>query len=119
MKPTVNVPTYLQPLLNALPAEYTLADRERVQQAYQVAEQAHEGQKRASGEPYITHCVAVAAILAELRAPVEIVMAALLHDTVEDTALTLEDIRREFGDVIARLVDGVTKMIRLPRVKRI
>ncbi|MEJ5225209.1 MAG: bifunctional (p)ppGpp synthetase/guanosine-3',5'-bis(diphosphate) 3'-pyrophosphohydrolase, partial [Anaerolineales bacterium] len=118
MKPTVNVPTYLQPLLNVLPAEYTLADRERVQQAYQVAEQAHEGQKRASGEPYITHCVAVAAILAELRAPVEIVMAALLHDTVEDTALTLEDIRREFGDIIARLVDGVTKMTKLPRVSR-
>lgn len=118
MKPIVNTPPGMQPLQDIMSAEYTLADRERIQHAYLVAEQAHLGQKRASGEPYITHCVAVAAILAELRAPGDIVAAALLHDTVEDTSLILEDIRREFGDKITRLVDGVTKMTNLPRVSR-
>lgn len=118
MTPTTTAPGGIQQLLDGLPAEYSPIDRERIQYAYQVAEQAHQGQKRASGEPYITHCVAVAAILAELRAPADIVAAALLHDTVEDTVLTLEDIRHDFGDGIARLVDGVTKMTKLPRVSR-
>jgi len=105
-------------LLNSLPEHYTAVDRELIQRAYQVAEAAHEGQKRASGEPYITHCVAVAAILAELEVPPAIIAAGLLHDTVEDTKVTLEDIRREFGDEITRLVDGVTKLTHLPRVSR-
>lgn len=105
-------------LLNSLPEHYTTVDRELIQRAYQFAEAAHEGQKRASGEPYITHCVAVAAILAELEVPPAIIAAGLLHDTVEDTKVTLEDIRREFGDEITRLVDGVTKLTHLPRVSR-
>lgn len=118
MKPMTSAPAGLPQFTESLPPEYPVIDRERIQQAYMVAEKAHEGQTRASGEPYITHCAAVAIILAELRAPSEIVAAALLHDTVEDTPLTLEDIRLEFGENIARLVDGVTKMTQLPRVSR-
>jgi len=101
-----------------LPDHYTDADRELILRAYRVAEKAHEGQKRASGEPYINHCVAVANILAEMRITPEVVAAGLLHDTVEDTDLTLKDIRQDFGDEIAMLVDGVTKLTQLPRVSR-
>ena len=99
----------LEKLLEQLPDAYTLADKELVQRAYRVAEEAHRGQKRNSGEPYINHCLAVAQILAELRVPPEVMAAGLLHDTVEDTTVTLEDIRNDFGDVVAALVDGVTK----------
>lgn len=108
----------IETLLETLPESYTQADIELVLRAYRVAEKAHEKQKRASGEPYINHCLAVAAILAELRVPPCVVAAGLLHDTVEDTEVTLEDIRRDFGDEIARLVDGVTKLTQLPRVSR-
>ena len=101
-------------LLEQLPATYTVADRELVQRAYAKAEEAHRGQKRISGEPYINHCLAVAHILAELRVPPEVLAAGLLHDTVEDTAVTLVDIQREFGDAVASLVDGVTKLTNLP-----
>ncbi len=105
-------------LQEGLPETYSLADKELVQRAYRVAEKAHEGQTRVSGEPYINHCLAVAQILAELRVPPEVLAAGLLHDTVEDTSVTLEDIRRDFGDVVANLVDGVTKLTKLPRVSR-
>jgi len=105
-------------LLDALPQTYSQADRELVLRAYKVAERAHEGQKRASGEPYVNHCLAVATILAEFGVPSEVVAAGLLHDTVEDTSITLEDIRYDFGDEIALLVDGVTKLTQLPRVSR-
>ena len=105
-------------LLEQLPEHYTLADRELVQRAYRIAEEAHHDQKRQSGEPYINHCLAVASILAELRVPPEVVAAGLLHDTVEDTNVTLEDIRRDFGDTVANLVNGVTKLTNLPRVSR-
>jgi GTP pyrophosphokinase len=98
---------------------YTSLDQELILRAYHVAAEAHQGQKRASGEPYVNHCVAVAAILVDLRVPPEVVAAGLLHDTVEDTSLELEDIRRDFGDEIARLVDGVTKLTQLPRVSRV
>jgi guanosine-3',5'-bis(diphosphate) 3'-pyrophosphohydrolase len=108
----------LENLMLHIPDTYTPADRGLVERAYRVAERAHEGQKRASGEAYINHCLAVADILTEMRVPPEVVAAALLHDTVEDTPVTLEDIRRDFGDEIARLVDGVTKLTQLPRVSR-
>lgn len=108
----------IERLMEQLPENYTLADRELVLRAYKVAEKAHEGQKRASGEPYINHCVAVAGILAEMRVPPQAVAAGLLHDTVEDTDVTLDQLRRDFGDEIARLVDGVTKLTQLPRVSR-
>ncbi|HEY5731957.1 MAG TPA: bifunctional (p)ppGpp synthetase/guanosine-3',5'-bis(diphosphate) 3'-pyrophosphohydrolase [Anaerolineales bacterium] len=105
-------------LIEQLPEHYTLADRELVQRAYRIAEEAHRGQNRHSGEPYINHCIAVASILADLRVPPEVVTAGLLHDTVEDTSITLEDIRRDFGDTVANLVNGVTKLTKLPRVSR-
>jgi GTP pyrophosphokinase len=108
----------LERLLEQLPENYTLADRELIQRAYRVAEEAHREQKRHSGEPYINHCLAVASILADLRVPPEVVAAGLLHDTVEDTTITLNDIRRDFGNTIAILVDGVTKLTNLPRVSR-
>jgi GTP pyrophosphokinase len=106
----------LENLMERLPETYSLADRELVQRAYRVAEIAHREQKRNSGEPYINHCLAVATILADLRVPPEVVAAGLLHDTVEDTDTKLEDIRRDFGEVVASLVDGVTKLSNLPRV---
>jgi GTP diphosphokinase / guanosine-3',5'-bis(diphosphate) 3'-diphosphatase len=108
----------LENLLEQLPEAYTLADKELIQRAYRVAEEAHRGQRRNSGEPYINHCLAVAQILAELRVPPEVLAAGLLHDTVEDTAVTLADLQRDFGDAVATLVDGVTKLTNLPRVSR-
>ena len=104
--------------MDQLPENYSLADRELVMRAYRVAEEAHHEQKRHSGEPYINHCITVAGILADLRVPPEVVAAGLLHDTVEDTTITLHDIRRDFGDTITVLVDGVTKLTNLPRVSR-
>ena len=108
----------LEKLLEQLPENYGVTDRELVIRAYQVAEEAHRQQKRHSGEPYINHCIAVANILAELKVPSEVIAAGLLHDTVEDTPMTLGDIRREFGDTVKILVDGVTKLSHLPRVSR-
>ncbi|MBI1795354.1 MAG: bifunctional (p)ppGpp synthetase/guanosine-3',5'-bis(diphosphate) 3'-pyrophosphohydrolase [Chloroflexi bacterium] len=108
----------LEKLLEQLPETYSLADKELVQRAYRAAEEAHRGQKRNSGEPYINHCLAVTQILAELRVPPEVLAAGLLHDTVEDTTVTLNDIRQDFGDIVANLVDGVTKLTNLPRVSR-
>jgi GTP diphosphokinase / guanosine-3',5'-bis(diphosphate) 3'-diphosphatase len=102
-------------LMNLLPSNYTPADREMVMRAYRVAEQAHREQKRASGEPYVNHCIIVAGILAEMRVPPSVVAAGLLHDTVEDTDVTLADLNRDFGEEIARLVDGVTKLTHLPQ----
>ncbi len=116
MKTAAAIP--LEKLLEQLPDAYSLADRDLIQRAYRVAEQAHRGQKRASGEPYLNHCLSVASILAELHVPPDVIAAGLLHDTVEDTTVTLEDIRRDFGDAIAVLVDGVTKLTNLPRVSR-
>jgi GTP diphosphokinase / guanosine-3',5'-bis(diphosphate) 3'-diphosphatase len=108
----------IETLLEGLPDYFTTVEQELIQRAYRFAEEAHEGQKRASGEPYITHCLAVATILVELKVSAAMVMAGLLHDTVEDTAVTLNDIRSQFGDDVALLVDGVTKLTNLPRVSR-
>ena len=108
----------LEHLMESLPENYSLSDRDLIQRAYRVAEKAHEGQKRASGEPYVNHCLAVASILAELRVPPSVVAAGLLHDTVEDTPITLNDIEQDFDEEIAMLVDGVTKLTQLPRVSR-
>lgn len=106
----------LDGLLGALPADTSPTDRELVKRAYRVAEKAHRKQRRASGEPYINHCVAVALILLDLGAPIPAIVAGLLHDTVEDTHLNLNDLRRDFGEEVANLVDGVTKLTQLPRV---
>ena len=89
------------------------ADVGIIERAYVTAERAHRGQKRRSGEPYITHPVAVAQILADLGIGPRTLAAALLHDTVEDTEYSLDLLRRDFGDEIAMLVDGVTKLDKL------
>ena len=86
------------------------ADRERLGRAFNVAEAAHDGQFRLTGEPYVEHPLAVAGILASLRLDGDTLTAAVLHDTVEDTHVTRDDIRAEFGDSVAKLVDGVTKL---------
>jgi GTP diphosphokinase / guanosine-3',5'-bis(diphosphate) 3'-diphosphatase len=81
-----------------------------VRRAYEFSDHAHAGQKRQSGEPYVEHCLEVAFILAELHMDSTTIAAGLVHDVVEDTTITLEDIRKEFGDEVADLVDGVTKL---------
>jgi GTP pyrophosphokinase len=102
--------TPLEALVAAHRAAHPRADVRLLHQAYEVAEREHRGQQRTSGEPFITHPVAVAAILAELGMDTTTLVAALLHDTVEDTGYTLEQTRDDFGDEIAHLVDGVTKL---------
>ncbi len=100
----------VETLMRTVRMHHPKADLALVERAYTVAERAHEGQQRKSGEPYITHPVAVAQILADLGIGSKTVAAALLHDTVEDTSYTLEQVRADFGDEIAMLVDGVTKL---------
>lgn len=100
----------LEPLLQAIRTNHPKADLGVVEQAYVVAERAHRGQLRKSGDPYITHPVAVATILAELGMTPSTLAAALLHDTVEDTDYSLEQLRSDFGPEVAMLVDGVTKL---------
>lgn len=85
-------------------------DCEAIEEAYLFAKDAHEGQFRKSGEPFIMHPVEVAIILSDLRMDSDTLRAAVLHDTVEDTEYTLDDIRKKFGDTVAELVDGVTKI---------
>ncbi|MCL4446476.1 MAG: bifunctional (p)ppGpp synthetase/guanosine-3',5'-bis(diphosphate) 3'-pyrophosphohydrolase [Actinobacteria bacterium] len=99
--------------LAELAARATPDELSTVKRAGQVAELAHRGQKRLSGEPYITHPVAVATIVSDLGSDVPTVVSALLHDAVEDTGLSLLDIEKEFGPVVSRIVDGVTKLDRL------
>jgi len=105
-------------LENSFPDSYSAIDIEQIRSAFNFAKDAHKGQKRASGEPYITHCISVAYILVELKVPAIVISAALLHDTVEDTTITLENIKEKFGDEIASLVDGVTKLSNIPNVSR-
>ena len=100
-------------LIKTVRLHHPKADIALIERAYAVAERAHEGQKRRSGEPYITHPVAVAQILADLGIGAKTLAAALLHDTVEDTEYTLDLVRHNFGDEVAMLVDGVTKLDKL------
>jgi GTP diphosphokinase / guanosine-3',5'-bis(diphosphate) 3'-diphosphatase len=94
------------------------ADVEPLKKAYTFAEQAHEGQTRATGEPYITHPLQVAIILAEMRLDMETLVAAILHDTIEDTPVTYDDIQGRFGPAVAHLVEGVTKLGSIPRLRQ-
>ncbi|MCJ1680892.1 bifunctional (p)ppGpp synthetase/guanosine-3',5'-bis(diphosphate) 3'-pyrophosphohydrolase [Streptomyces sp. APSN-46.1] len=106
----------LEPLLRIVRSndpKIETATLRQIEQAYQVAERWHRGQKRKSGDPYITHPLAVTTILAELGMDPATLMAGLLHDTVEDTEYGLEQLRRDFGDAVALLVDGVTKLDRV------
>lgn len=100
----------IEPLLRALKANHPKSDVSTIERAYATAELYHRGQMRKSGEPYITHPVAVATILAEMGMTAPTLVAALLHDTVEDTDYTVEQLTDDFGESIAHLVDGVTKL---------
>lgn len=103
----------IEPLIRAVRAHHPRANVAEIERAYRTAEKWHTGQLRKSGEPYITHPVAVATILAEIGMTPPTLVAALLHDTVEDTDFTLEDLSKEFGSEIAAMVDGVTKLDRI------
>src|SRR5918911_1816077 len=100
----------LEPLASVHRALHPKADLALLQRAYDVAEERHAGQQRKSGDPYITHPLAVATILAELGMDTTTLVAALLHDTVEDTDYSLERLSTDFGEEVAHLVDGVTKL---------
>ena len=100
----------LEPLIKTVRATHPKVDVRAIERAYEVAARAHAGQVRRSGDPFITHPLAVATILAELGMNSETLCAALLHDTVEDTSYTLAELRRGFGNDVANLVDGVTKL---------
>ena len=103
-------PGALDPLLQIVRQSHPKADLSVIERAYDVAERAHRDQVRKSGDPYITHPLAVATILAELGMTPVTLAAALLHDTVEDTDYSLDDLEEEFGSEVAKLVDGVTKL---------
>ena len=85
-------------------------DEDILKKAYLYASEGHLNQKRASGEPYITHPLQVATYLADLSMDIETVVSAILHDLIEDTTVTFKDIKKEFGSEIANIVDGVTKL---------
>ena len=89
------------------------ADLGRVRAAFECADRAHSGQKRRDGSPYVSHCIAAAIITAEMGLDEDSIIAALLHDTIEDTSLTHEDIARSFGTSVADIVEGVTKLTRV------
>ena len=93
-------------------------DLPRIEAAYELAKKAHEGQVRSSGDPYISHPIAVAVILVGLGMDSDTIIGALLHDVVEDTSVTLEDIEKQFGADVAELVDGVTKLANIPYSSR-
>ena len=100
----------IQNFLSKVKHYYHAKDVDKIYSAFEVAQKAHEGQFRASGRPYITHPTIVADILIDMGLDVDTICAALLHDTVEDTYITDEDLRSKFGDEIADLVAGVTKL---------
>ncbi|MFM8240276.1 MAG: RelA/SpoT family protein [Actinomycetota bacterium] len=106
-------PPEVEPLIRTLRQYHPKADVRMLQRAYETAAYLHRDQRRRSGEAYITHPLAVATILAELGMTVPTLSAALLHDTVEDTGYTLDALREDFGDEVAGLVDGVTKLDRV------
>lgn len=105
--------TLIAPLIGALKEHHPHSDGAEITRAFEIARTAHEGQLRKSGEDYITHPVAVSLILAELGLNEITIVASLLHDTVEDTPYSLQQLRADFGDEIANLVDGVTKLDKL------
>jgi GTP pyrophosphokinase len=105
--------TLLAPLIDALKEQHPTSNEAEVRRAFDIAVKAHDGQLRKSGEEYITHPVAVSLILAQLGLNETTIIASLLHDTVEDTPYSLEQLRTDFGDEISSLVDGVTKLDKL------
>ncbi|HSN28076.1 MAG TPA: HD domain-containing protein, partial [Kofleriaceae bacterium] len=104
----------LDQILSEVAGYYPNADLALIRRAYQFAAAAHDGQTRKSGDPYVTHPLAVAQVIAELKLDVASVCAGLLHDCVEDTSATIEQLGEQFGKEVAFLVDGVTKLGKLP-----
>ena len=102
-----------QHLLDTIHSYQPDAPCDDVKKAFNLAEEAHKDQRRASGEPYIIHPLAVAQILADMKIDTKTITASLLHDVVEDTSYTLDDLKQLFGKEVAFLVDGVTKLSRL------
>ena len=100
-------------LINKVKSYNENADIDLIMRAYKMAEEHHKGQKRNSGEDYIIHPLNVSLILADMNMDTATIVAGLLHDVVEDTDVTLEDVKNEFGEEIADLVDGVTKLKKL------
>ena len=109
----MSTPSLIEPLASGLKQSHPGFDEKSLVLAFSVASKAHLGQKRKSGEDYITHPVAVAGILVDLGMDLATINAALLHDTVEDTGLTIESIAKDFGKEVSELVDGVTKLDKL------
>jgi GTP pyrophosphokinase len=109
----------LESLLQQMPETLSPKDRELVERAYGLAAVAHSQQKRASGEPYIQHSLAVAQIMADLRLDSATIAAALLHDVAEDSIISVDDLRQDFGDEVANLVDGVTKLGQIGKLSQI
>src|SRR5688572_25690907 len=100
----------LDVIVDRVKAYHRMADVGMIAKAYQYAQWAHRNQKRRSGDPYFVHPANVAGIITDLKLDTSSVCAGLLHDVVEDTPATLDDVHREFGDEITGLVDGVTKL---------
>lgn len=105
-------------LADAIEKSNKAYDIPRIRAAYELAKKAHEGQMRSSGDPYISHPIAVAVILVGLGMDSDTIIGGLLHDVVEDTTVTLEDIEKQFGGDVAELVDGVTKLANIPYSSR-
>jgi GTP pyrophosphokinase len=103
----------LDDVIEAFTAHYPEGDIDLLRRAHDTAAEAHEGQIRKAGDPYITHPVAVAHMLAQYGLDADTIAAAFLHDTVEDTPLTLAQVEKDFGKDIAQLIDGVTKLDRV------
>jgi GTP pyrophosphokinase len=110
--------TCLGELISLMALRCDPAELDLIRRAYQTAEQAHVSQTRSTSEPYITHPLAVAGILADIKLDAPTIAAALLHDVVEDTPVTLDDIRARFGDEIAHMVDAVTKLSQREGIKK-
>jgi len=110
---TTTAPILAPELARAVAAQGDRLDRDLLARAYQASAQAHRGQKRLSGDDFVSHSVAVATILAEQQMDSTTIAAALLHDVVEDSDVSLDDIRKDFGAEVAELVDGLTKIASL------
>ena len=102
-----------QGLIRSIRKYHPSDDISMIEKAYNIAREAHRDQKRKSGEPYIIHPLCVAIILADLELDKETIVAGILHDVVEDTVMTLDQVEKEFGSEVALLVDGVTKLTQI------
>lgn len=110
MSSTTTIRGLPRPLARALEGYADRLDVEAIRQAHDLAVSAHDGQTRASGEEYVSHTIEVATILAQLQLDTDTIVAGLIHDTIEDTDVTLRDVERQFGNSVAQIVDGVTKL---------